>query len=197
MSKRKWHLLVGLLSLAFFCYIFLRISKDFKNFNYETLKSGDFIFTRGKSIQSFAVLLFDRNTTNYSHCGTVCIENNTCYIIHSTPTPIGNQKGGVVMEPLDEFFKSNAVTLASVFRFKNEENEHINAALVVLKNYLHDSILFDDEFVLTNNKLYCTELLWKAFLATGINLGEKHDLDKIIFPSDLIQSNYLEPIYTY
>ncbi len=173
------------------------IRKDFRDFNYKILKSGDIVFTRGNSINSYVVLLFDRNTSNYSHCGIIYKEKDKCYIIHATPSPIDNQKGRVVMESLEKFFLVNKVTLTSISRLDDKYEKNIEKAVMETQRYQKASILFDNEFSLKNDKLYCTELIWKSFLDSGINLLDKKINKGILFPSDLIKSKYLKAVYKF
>lgn len=171
--------------------------RDFNRFNYSKLESGDIIFTRGNSIKSYVVMLFDRNTDNYSHCGTIYKKKNKYYIIHATPTPIDGKVGRVLMEPLDDFFRSNAVTLVSVFRLKSGLKKHLKSILSTTDEYEKKLTLFDVNFSLTDDKLYCTELIWKSFLKSGLDLtAGKNDLN-ILFPSDLMKSDLLQPVYFF
>lgn len=196
-KNRKVLMFIALTLSVLFIISYIKGNKDFKDFDYDILKSGDIVFTRGTSINSYVVLLFNRNTNDYSHCGIIYKEKNKSYIIHSTPTPVDTQKGRVVTESLDEFFHSNKVTLVSIFRLDNKYKENIGNALTAAIKYEKIPILFDDEFSLTNSKLYCTELIWKSFGASGLNLLDNSINNSILFPSDLRKSKKLKHIYTF
>jgi len=193
--KRLFIIAISIFALLLLSYI--NSKKDFREFNYNILSSGDIVFTRGTSINSYFVLLFDRNTNNYSHCGIIYIEKNKKYIIHATPSPIDNQKGRVVMEPLNNYFYSNKVTLVSIFRLDKKYNKNINRSLTTSLKYVRDAILFDDEFCLTNDKIYCTELIWKSYHESGLDLLDTNINKRIIFPSDLTNCKFLKRIYTF
>lgn len=171
--------------------------KDYRGFDYKKLDTGDILFARGRSVKSFFVLLINRNTNNYSHCGIIYKENNKCFIIHSTPTPVDKKEGRLVKELLTDFFVSNKVTIASVYRIDSSHQMFLKKSMVILNNYLHQEILFDDDFKLNNSKLYCTELVYKIYNKSGLPLISEDDFNKIIFPCDLIKSAYLRHVLTY
>lgn len=70
--------------------------------------------------------------------------------------------------------------------------------------YYEMGLPFDKAFDFRNDdKLYCTELVWKAYLAAGINLtnGKFYVLtmnlvaDSIILPGQFLESELLTQIY--
>ena len=186
-----------ILSTIFYCGLYIKNKRDYIGFNYNLLQSGDIIFTRGISMKSFVVLLLNRSTDRYSHCGVIFREKDKYFIIHSTPTPIDKKNGRIVREPLDDFFSFNNITLTSIYRVDNGHKKYIDSSLCIIKHFLQDKIAFDDDFQLTNQKLYCTELIWLAYKNAGLDLTGKDYFNKIIYPSDLINSKYLMHIYTF
>jgi len=184
-------------SLLIFAYGFIKFSgkRDYSRFDIKTLKTGDLIFVRGISIKSYVVLLFQKQTSNYSHCGVIEEDNGKFFVVHATPTPVDQKRPRIVKESLNDFFNFNKVTIAAVFRV-DDSIEHKNF-LNYINNQLKLEIDFDDEFSLSNKKLYCTELIWRAFLADHIAIVDTSKINKIIFPADLIANKRLFAIYTF
>ncbi|HRW68380.1 YiiX/YebB-like N1pC/P60 family cysteine hydrolase, partial [Lentimicrobium sp.] len=69
--------------------------------------------------------------------------------------------------------------------------------------YYEKNLAFDKAFdIKSDERLYCTELVWKAYLSSGINLtGNRFArlsmnllADSLILPGQLIHSNLLKEI---
>jgi len=169
------------------------------------LKDGDLVFRKGLSIESYVVLITDR-ASSYSHVGVIYVLNEIPYVIHTTPDESSDDIDYVRMETLSDFFSSENASRGSVFRLKEQYMNSAKLAALTAKSYFDDKIVFDDAFDLkSENKLYCTELVWKAFQKVGIDLIQGK-FDKlflpfvkgfIILPSSLLNSFYLEEIYYF
>ena len=110
------------------------------------------------------------------------------------------------METLSDFFSSENASRGSIFRLKKQYSNSAKLAALKAKSFYDKKIIFDDAFdIKTEDKLYCTELVWKAFQNIGIDLiqGKFNKLflpfvkDFVILPSSLLSSNYLEEIYYF
>lgn len=169
------------------------------------LKNGDIVFRKGLSIESQAVLLADRDGM-YSHIGIIILIDSIPYVIHIVPDSLESTPDFAQLEKLNEFFAPKYATIGCVVRVKSKyETQANNAALMALEFY-HNKVIFDASYDLsTNDEMYCTELVSKAYLKNGIDLVEgrlskmylpfpKH---KIIFPTAIINSQYLENIYYF
>ncbi|MDX1829118.1 MAG: YiiX/YebB-like N1pC/P60 family cysteine hydrolase [Lutibacter sp.] len=158
----------------------------------EKIQNGDLILRCGHSIESYTVLLADSSAT-FSHIGIISIENHIPYVIHAVPWKINTIK----KEKLNDFINLKVASTYAVYR--------TNYNPAILKNVVNQANLFyqkkytfDNEYDLTTNtKLYCTELILKAFRNAGINLKiktksfnylvGKHNL---IFPSEFTKSPF-------
>ena len=180
--------------------------KDLNNFdNNLVLQNGDVVFRKGQSLTSRVVLMTDRESS-YSHVGVVCILNQVPYVVHAVPDESENDIDYVKMERLSNFFSSEKACKGSIFRIKKQYSKSAQSAALTAKSYYDNKILFDDAFSMdSENKLYCTELVWKAYQKAGINLIQGN-LDKlsfpfikdfIVMPSSLLKSSYLEEIYYF
>lgn len=129
------------------------------------LKNGDIVFQDGSTndfndaIKSVTSSWEDRN---FSHCGIVYFDstNNKIYIIEALPG------FGVVETPLDIFLERS--------KDKNCKPKVVVGRLIDEKQYtiprsIHRALLllgkeYDDAFSLDNDKYYCSELVYFAFL---------------------------------
>jgi hypothetical protein len=175
-------------------YFFFK-SIPYNNFkiNNSILKNGDLVLRCGRSTESYAVYLADNNNTEFTHIGIISIENHIPYVIHAVPWKINTVK----KEPLNNFINHKVASTYAIYR--------TNYNSTILKNVVNQANLFyqkkytfDNEYDLTTNtKLYCTELILKAFRNAGINLNlktksinyvvGKHNL---IFPSEFTKSPF-------
>ncbi len=167
--------------------------KIYKKIDYNILKNGDLIFKKCTYIDSEAVNLLDKNG-DYSHVGIIIKNDKKILVIDSEP------EKGVIIESIKNFL--NDAYSFSIFRLKvNRKIPY--SAVKFAKKFLN--LPFDNNFDLkTDNKLYCTELVWKSFLKAGFNLtGGKFNHFNFIFfknksyilPSLLLSSKKVKKIY--
>ncbi len=211
-NRKKLLLLLGLIvSILLFIIIYklhseAKQKQNVNNFNCDlVLKNGDLVFRKGRSIASRVVLITDR-ASSYSHVGVIYMLNEIPYVIHTVPDESENDIDYVKMEKLSVFFSSEKASGGSVFRLKEQYKNFAKLAALTAKSYFDNKYVFDDAFNLkSENKLYCTELVWKAYQKVGINLIQGK-FDKlflpfvkgfIILPSSLLNSFYLEEIYYF
>ena len=92
-------------SILYFTYFsFLSKANYANNINISSLNNGDLILRCGRSTESYAVYLADKNA-EFTHIGILALENNTPYVIHAVP----DKNKLVKKETLDEFLKSKNV----------------------------------------------------------------------------------------
>jgi hypothetical protein len=191
-----------------FTNIFNRIKyqKDLTAFlSNSTLQAGDLVYRRGKSFESFAVLMADRQG-EYSHVGLVVEIEGKSFIIHAVP---GEEKGNnevVRCEEPFEFLDFAKATEYAVYRPVALNNKKLRKVNAYALQTFADKCIFDHDYdLLTYDKLYCSELIWKAFLEAGLDLVPD-TLDnikvlfsevKIIMPSTLVKNNHFKRTYTY
>ncbi len=168
------------------------------------LRDGDLVFRKGRSLVSRVVLMNDR-TSAYSHVGIVAFKNDEPFIVHVAPgEPDENGDEKVKCETPADFLDEGKADLFAVFRLAEEETHLAKMAAQKALDYYEKGLPFDKSFDFRNDdKLYCTELVWKAYLAAGINLtGNKFHVltmnliaDSIILPGQFIESKLLMQIY--
>ncbi len=161
-------------------------------------RSGDVVFIRGKSIRSAVVGFFEGGYRAYSHVGIVILENGCPFIIHADPAH-NAVADRVMREAWDVVISPKRIGAAAIFRMADSnfvDSPNIKASTVALQ-FWRDELPFDHEFDLsTPQKLYCTELVWRAYMAAGVDLcGDLFGSDrKYLLPSDLIKSGLLREV---
>lgn len=168
-------------------------------------EDGDIVFRRGIGMASQAVLLSEKNSM-YSHAGLVFIIKHCPYVIHAVPGESGSEAEVMKCEKLTSFLDYHKATRAAIYRCSSNE-KHIGAmALKQAKIAFDKRLKFDDAYDLdSDDKLYCTELIWKSYRAAGIDLIKgRFDLINIplykglvILPGSFIHSESLTEIYSY
>ena len=170
-----------------------------------SLESGDVVFRKGTSMTSLTVSWLDR-TALYTHVGLVLVENDVVEVIHAVPGDRYNELGPptVIKESLGEFFSHDGVVAISVQRISIDPDSGIAArAADAAVSFVEQGVLFDGAFDLeTTDKMYCTELVWRAYKIAGIDLihGVFDEVrspflaKKVIFTSTLLQSSYFTEV---
>lgn len=124
-----------------------------------TYKEGDIIFIISKSSQSKYVQYATKSL--WSHCGIVVYKNKQPYVLEASNV--------VKLTPLDNFISKGRGRLTVHCRY-TEKPIKIN-----YKKYL--GIPYDSQFSLTNNKYYCSELVWVIYKnQLGVRLCEPRSL---------------------
>ena len=168
------------------------------------LSDGDLVFRKGRSLVSRVVLMSDA-ASEYSHVGIVAFKNDEPFIVHVAPgEPEENGAEKVKCETPSDFLDAKKANLYAVFRLVSDEKHQAKVAAEKALDYYEKDLPFDKALDFrSDDKLYCTELVWKSYLAAGINLtGNKFHVlkmnliaDSIILPGQLIESELLTQIY--
>ena len=150
------------------------------------------------------VLLTD-GETEYSHVGLIYLHKGKPYVIHAVPIESGEKDEFIKMQSLEDFLSNENAAKFAVYRVADSlHNTSLVASKFVYKCFLKKYSFDDDYDLKTDNKLYCTELIWKAYKHAGIDLvkGRLCNLNfilvskKIIVPSSIIKSKLLKKIYS-
>lgn len=162
-------------------------------FDTAALAPGDLLFRRGRSLVSRAVLTAEGGG-EYSHVGLVTMVAGRAMVIHATPPEEPESHGGVVVEPVAHFLAPERASAAALYRPLDPK-----AAVVaeqVARGFARARLPFDAAFDLhTARKLYCTELVWRAYLAAGVDLAPgAMSRDRYLLPSELAASPALQRI---
>lgn len=176
-----------------------------KLMNSVTFEDGDVVFRRGKSMASQAVLLTEKNSM-YSHAGLIYLVNHVPYVIHAVPGESGTDPEEIKCEKLTSFLGFEKASRAGIYRLTSADKSKRILALQKARQAFSQRVEFDEEYNLeSDEKLYCTELIWKSYRAAGIDLINGHfDAMNIplykgwyILPGSLLDSKLLTAIYTY
>jgi uncharacterized protein YycO len=168
------------------------------------LQNGDLIFRRGTSIESQIVLLTDQDS-EYSHVGMIYKINGRLFVIHSVPKENDADPGYIKLELIDEFLSERKATRVAIYRLLQNSLAKKNIASSYAYNCYFDNYSFDHNYDLNSDtQLYCTELIWKAYMSAGVDLVRNRlrnisfiITNKImIMPSSIIESKLLQLIYS-
>ncbi|HET9227496.1 MAG TPA: YiiX/YebB-like N1pC/P60 family cysteine hydrolase [Thermoanaerobaculia bacterium] len=152
---------------------------------------GDLVFRRGRSMISRAVLSID-GKSEFSHVGIALSEGR---IVHAVP-PEEDNPGGVVEDALETFLTPELASAAAVYR-PSDPGIGFRAAARAWE-YARRRRPFDSGFDLsTPGAVYCTELVWRAYLEEGVDLAGRDFKERYLLPSHLLASSDLRLIQEY
>lgn len=157
--------------------------------------SGDVAFRLGRTIESRAIAA----DGGYSHVGIIIRKDSTLQVAHIEPSRNGSEL--TKYESLEQFFHPDNASSGAVMRIENLKSTQ----LAVVENYLFSckNISFDHDYKLSDTTLmYCTELVYRAFLEIGIEITNvRHRVplaqEEVILPTDIYKSDKLIEIWRY
>lgn len=133
------------------------------------IKNGDIIFQTSVSAQSKAIQLATRS--KYSHCGIV-YKNGGNYFVYEAVEPVR-------LTPLNDWIARGSGGHFVIRRLKNAEKVLTPLVLNKMKT-VGDRFKgkhYDLYFEWTDDRIYCSELIWKVYKeATGLELGKLEKL---------------------
>ena len=138
-----------------------------KKHGIQELKNGDIIFQTSLSEQSKAIQLATKSP--YSHCGIIFKEGSDFFVFEAIQpvqkTPLNKwikrgKDGHYVVKRL----KDNRILTSDIMKIMMEEGKKMNG-----KNY-------DQYFEWNNDRIYCSELIWKIYKQAGIELSKPEKL---------------------
>jgi hypothetical protein len=133
------------------------------------LIDGDVIFRAGRSLDS-RLIRFADDGSPYSHVGLIDRREGTPFVVHVEPDVDGGG-GRVRREPLGDFLAASKSDGFAVYRVTGDRTGVAAAALTAALGYQAAGVTFDRDFDLeTAGAMYCSELVWRAFLAAGVDL---------------------------
>ena len=132
------------------------------------LREGDLLFRAGRGWRAEVV----RTASNsiLTHVGIVDVaDDGQVYIIHAEP-PEGSRAGRVRRQSLEVFAGSQQATALIAYRPALTEKV-LSRAVSAARRASDLALPFDDEFDLKSDEaMYCSELIWKAFVEAGVPL---------------------------
>ncbi len=165
------------------------------------VRPGDLVFRRGRGLVSLAVLAADP-AARYTHVGLVVQAAGDTLVAHATPGPRGGPPAPVRLEPLAVFLAGDRTVHAAVLR---PPARYARRAARIARAYAARPLVFDDAFDLaTPDRLYCTELVWRAYRTAGLDLvGGAFGTtwlpwragERFVLPSALHRSPHLRRVY--
>jgi hypothetical protein len=101
------------------------------------------------------------------------------------------------MELLQDVISPDRASGAAIYRVEGLSTVTINRVCQTAREYFRQAFPFDDKFELsTPESLYCTELVWRAYAAAGVQLWDCSSTSskKYLLPADLIRSGKLRRV---
>lgn len=141
------------------------------------LRDGDIVFRMGRGLFSPIWGRVGAHSVPYSHVGIFVEGKGGGHIIHTEANEFtGN--GYAREEPFAVFLGKPRAASGTVFRpralLRDDQRKMVVQAA---QGYVQNRIPFDVEFDLaTHDRLYCSELIWRAFKSVGIELAPRHDV---------------------
>lgn len=176
---------------------------------HEAFREGDLVFRCGSGAESRMVT--EASRSSYSHIGILHYDSLTArwMVVHAVP---GEAEAGepeyLKSEPIEEFYAADRAFQGAWARVDCADSIAAEAARYALQK-VAERVEFDNDYQLSDTmQLYCTELIWQAYLHQGIDLSDqqRHDVPlfvckdgECIFPSDIEKSTktiYVKPFKT-
>jgi uncharacterized protein YycO len=176
-------------------------------------KDGDIIFQTSESAQCEAVRIATQS--KFSHCGIIFTENDKQFVLEAVQP--------VRITPLEDWIKHGKDSKYVVKRLKNASAILNAETLQKMKSYGKQFIgkEYDAYFEWTDNRIYCSELVWKIYKnGAKTELSQLRELkefcldnpkvqailkerygnkiplnEKVVAPSDLADSKLLTTVF--
>jgi uncharacterized protein YycO len=123
----------------------------------------------------------------YSHCGIIYKKGND-YLVYEAVEP-------VKLTPLGKWIARGKGERFVIMRIKNADQVLTDAALDKMKK-IEETFRgkhYDIYFEWTDDKMYCSELIWKVYKeATGLEIGKLEKLKDFDLTSDIVKQKMKE-----
>lgn len=175
----------------------------------EPFREGDLVLRCGYGAESRVVT--EASQSIYSHIGILHYDTPTAQwqVIHAVPGEAEEGKPEwLKAEPIEDFYASDRAIRGAWMRVDCPESIAVEATRYALQK-VAEKVEFDNEYLLSDTtRIYCTELVWQAYLRQGIDLSEGHRQEvpslfskdgACIFPCDIEKSSkiiYVKPFKT-
>lgn len=148
--KRNIIWLIGLVLLFFI--ISFTTDNNQKNIAFQ---DGDIIFQTSESAQCEAVRMATKS--KFSHCGIIFIENGKTMVYEAVQP--------VKITPFKKWITHGKNSSYLLKRLKNSKTILTTATLLAMKKYAKSDLGkdYDLYFEWSNDKIYCSELVWKIY----------------------------------
>ncbi|MEM0999388.1 MAG: YiiX/YebB-like N1pC/P60 family cysteine hydrolase [Bacteroidota bacterium] len=127
------------------------------------LKDGDLILRHSKGFVSDAILSFSTDDPQYSHSGIIKMVNGKAHVYHATGGE-ENASNKMKLDPISLYCHPAAVFKFGIFRYDLAPEEMADF-MRIMDRYYAAGVEFDTDFDMeTDNKMYCSEMIYKALL---------------------------------
>jgi hypothetical protein len=171
------------------------------------LRDGDLVVRRGRGLFSDLFRTVGGSEAPYSHVGIVHLGRGTARVIHTEASELTG-RGHARVEPLDSFIAAERADAAALYRPVGVPPGALEGAVAAALEMAEARTPFDTAFDLeTENRLYCTELVWLAFRRAGLPLVEEDQLVplsltgrtaplRVLTMESLLRSEHIQLIWT-
>lgn len=119
-----------------------------------------------KSKQDIIAKDFNLKDTLTTHVGIGIVENQKLIIYNITNDIADSERSAFVKENINEFLKVKDLLSFSIWSCKSDTDE-IKKAKDILSQYKEKIIEFDYDFLINNEKLYCSEFVCEVLKKTN------------------------------
>jgi hypothetical protein len=171
----------NLIISLFFGLIFISFNCKEINSKEVAFQNGDIIFQTSQSKQCEAVKI--ATNSKFSHCGIIFIENGKTYVYEAVQP--------VKMTLLEDWISHGKDKKYTVKRLKNADKLLTNEALQKMKSYgkSMNNKDYDLYFEWSDDKIYCSELVWKIYKSgANIELCKTKKLKDFNLDSPIVKS---------
>jgi hypothetical protein len=171
----------NLIVSLFFGLIFISFNCKEINSKEVAFQNGDIIFQTSQSKQCEAVKI--ATNSKFSHCGIIFIENGKTYVYEAVQP--------VKMTLLEDWISHGKDKKYTVKRLKNADKFLTNEVLQKMKSYgkSMNNKDYDLYFEWSDNKIYCSELVWKIYKnGANIELCKTKKLKDFNLDNSLVKS---------
>lgn len=160
----------------------------------EGLADGDIIFRTGRDLVS-SLVLTQGDAAQFSHVGVILKQEGQVSVVHSLPED-ANSASGVQIETLTAFTSFDSTSDVAVYRLKGIDSKVRSKVTEYILQQVGKP--FDADFLLsTDDRMYCTELVVKAFSIAGVELTANVKsikimlIDELVIPPDHLRQSHL------
>ena len=174
----------------------------------EDFREGDLVLRCGYGAES--KLVTEASQSVYSHIGMLHYDEASGGWMAFMPCQAKRKLGRTEVlegEPLSDFYANERAEKGAWVRVNCPDSVAAAAAAYALSK-VAQHVEFDNDYALGDTtSLYCTELVWQAYLHQGIDLsdGQRHEVPMVskdgecIFPVDIEESDkilFVQPLKT-
>ena len=169
--------------------------------DFDIFREGDLVLRCGCGMESKAVTQASKSA--YSHIGLLHKDEQSGHwmVVHAVPGEAKQEEPEwLKCEEIGEFFAFDRAIRGAWMRVDCPDSIAAKAADYALEK-VRQKVEFDNDYAISDtSQLYCTELVWRAYLQQGIDLSNKqrHDVPtffstdgECIYPSDIQNSNII------